>query len=46
MGALIDLNSIKSAPVDDAFFPFFSVQNCIVDHGKSIAKEFPDLEKG
>ena len=46
MGALIDLNSIKSAPVDDTFFPFFSVPNCIADHGKSIAKEFPDLEKG
>ena len=46
MGALIDLNSIKSAPVDDTFFPFFSVPNCIVDHGKSISKEFPDLEKG
>ena len=46
MGALIDLNSIKSASVDDTFFPFFSVPNCIVDHGKSIAKEFPDLEKG
>ena len=46
MGALIDLNSIKSAPVDDTFFPFFSVPNCIVDHCKSIAKVFPDLEKG
>ena len=46
MGALIDLNSIKSAPVDDTFFPFFSVSNCIEDNGKSLAKEFPDLEKG
>ncbi|MFL2754640.1 MAG: 2OG-Fe(II) oxygenase [Gammaproteobacteria bacterium] len=46
MGALIDLNSIKSAPVDDAFFPFFSVPNCMLDHDKSIAKDFPDLEKG
>ena len=46
MGALIDLNSIKSAPVDDSFYPFFSVPNCILDDDKSLAKEFPNLEKG
>ena len=46
MGALIDLDSIKSAPVEDTFFPFFSVPNCISDTEKSLAKEFPNLEKG
>ena len=46
MGALIDLDSIKSAPVEDTFFPFFSVPNCISDTDKSLAKEFPNLEKG
>jgi hypothetical protein len=46
MGALIDLNSIKSAPVDDSFFPFFSVPNCITDEGVSLSSEFPNLDKG
>jgi hypothetical protein len=46
MGALIDLNSIKSAPIDDTFYPFLSVPNCISDADKSLAKEFPNLEKG
>ena len=46
MGALIDLNSIKSAPVDDSFFPFFSVPNCITDEGVSLFSEFPNLDKG
>ena len=46
MGALIDLNSIKSAPVDDSFFPFFSVHNCITDEGVSLSSEFPNLDKG
>ena len=46
MGALIDLDSIKSSPVKDIFYPFFSVPNCISDGEKSIAKDFINREKG
>ena len=46
MGALIDLNSIKSAPINESFFPFFSVLNCITEEGKALPKNFPDLNKG
>jgi hypothetical protein len=46
MGALIDLNSIKSAPVNESFFPFFSVLNCITEEGKALPQNFPDLNKG
>jgi len=49
MGALIDLNSIKSAPIDDSpsslSFPFL---NCITDEGKVSLPQriFLDLDKG
>lgn len=46
MGALIDLNSIKSAPINESFFPFFSVLNCITKEGKALPQNFPDLNKG
>jgi hypothetical protein len=46
MGALIDLNSIKSAPINESFFPFFSVLNCITEEGKALPQNFPDLNKG
>ena len=46
MGALIDLDSIKSAPVDNTFYPFFSAPNCISDGEKSIAKDFLNRKKG
>ena len=46
MGALIDLNSIKSAPVNESFIPFFSVLNCITEEGKALPQNFPDLNKG
>ena len=46
MGALIDLDSIKSSPVKDIFYPFFSVPNCISDGEKPIAKDFLNREKG
>ena len=45
MGALIDLDSIKSAPVKDIFYPFFSVPNYISDDEKSVAKDLLNLEK-
>jgi hypothetical protein len=46
MGALVDLNLIKSAPIDDTYFPYFAVENCITEDGQSLPKEFPDLTKG
>ena len=46
MGALIDLNSIESAPINESFFPFFSVLNCITEEGKVLPQNFPDLVKG
>ena len=46
MGALIDLNSIESAPINESFFPFFSVLNCITEEGKVLPQNFPDLIKG
>ena len=46
MGALVDLNLIKSAPIDDTYFPYFAVENCITKDGQTLPKEFPDLTKG
>lgn len=45
---MIDFNKLQSAEVDKTYYPFFNLDNCLLDNTSSIAlsKDFPDIKSG
>ena len=45
---MIDFNKLQSAEVDKTYYPFFSLDNCLLDNSSCIAlaKDFPDIKSG
>ena len=45
---MIDFNKLQSAEVDKTFYPFFSLDNCLLDNPScvALAKDFPDIKSG
>ena len=45
---MIDFNKLQSAEVDKTHYPFFSIDNCLLDIPSSLAlaEDFPDIKSG
>ena len=45
---MIDFNKLQSAEVDKTHYPFFCLDNCLLDNPSRIAlaKDFPDIKSG
>ena len=45
---MIDFNKLQSAEVDKTYYPFFSLDNCLLDKPScvALAKDFPDIKSG
>tara|TARA_B100000579_G_C22656846_1_gene768980 strand:+ start:326 stop:925 length:600 start_codon:yes stop_codon:yes gene_type:complete len=45
---LIDFNKLQSVEVDKTHFPFFSLDNCLLDnqYRTDLARDFPDIKSG
>ena len=45
---MIDFNKLQSAEVDKTYYPFFSLDNCLLDNSSCFAlpKDFPDIKSG
>ena len=45
---MIDFNKLQSAEVDNTYYPFFSLDNCLLDNQScaALAKDFPDIKSG
>ena len=45
---MIDFNKLQSVEVDKTHYPFFALDNCLIDNPSStaLARDFPDIESG
>lgn len=45
---MIDFNKLQSVEVDKTHYPFFTLDNCLIDNPSStaLARDFPDIESG
>ena len=45
---MIDFNKLQSVEVDKTHYPFFALNNCLIDNPSStaLARDFPDIESG
>ena len=45
---MIDFNKLQSAEVDKTHFPFFTLDNCLIDNPSSnaLSSDFPDIKSG
>ncbi len=45
---MIDFNKLQSAEVDKTHYPFFTLDNCLIDNSSSaaLAGDFPDIKSG
>ena len=45
---MIDFNKLQSAEVDKTHFPFFTLDNCLLENPSSaaLARDFPDIKSG
>ena len=45
---MIDFNKLQSAEVDNTYYPFFTLDNCLLGNPSSLAlaEDFPDIKSG